>query len=196
MCCRACASLTEVRSQQEQRAFTLPTLGEPSEYLAACVVPLQELISRSFDVPSVELLEQRGASERADAQVEREVHQRIELILGEVGQAIRIGAACIVQSYQPVDRSGELGDVLKEKRQGLLLGDGEALADLRTCVAIADGPDTYRILIGSQPATFELLGELQAGLRIAKAQSNTLLTAARSLAAASASERATAAFAL
>jgi hypothetical protein len=78
----------------------------------------------------------------------------------------------------------------------LLLGDYQALADIRTSVAIADGPDAYRVLIGSQPATFELLGELQAGLRVAKAQSNTLLTAARSFAAASASERATAAFAL
>jgi hypothetical protein len=63
-------------------------------------------------------------------------------------------------------------------------------------VAVADGPDTYRVLIGSQPATFELLRKLQAGLRVAEAQSNTLATAARSLAAASASERATAAFAL
>lgn len=63
-------------------------------------------------------------------------------------------------------------------------------------MAVSDGPDTYRVLIGSQPATFKLLRELQASLRIAEAQSNTLLTAARSFAAASASERATAAFAL
>jgi hypothetical protein len=105
-----------MRTQQEQRTFTLPTLCEPCEYLAACVVPLQELIRCTFDVPSVELLEQRGASECSASQVEREVNQRIKLILSEVRQAIRIGASCIVQSDQPVDPSGELGDVLKEKR--------------------------------------------------------------------------------
>jgi hypothetical protein len=105
-----------VCTQQEQSTLALPTLGQPSEHLPTRVVPPKELGSRAFDVPSVELLQQRGASQSAAAQVECEVHQRIELTLGEVGEAIRIGASCIVQSYQPVDRSGELGDVLKEKR--------------------------------------------------------------------------------
>jgi hypothetical protein len=64
-------------------ALGLPTRDEALEGLSARLVPDEELIGGPCPIASVELFYQSGFGESADADVEGQRHERVELVLAQ-----------------------------------------------------------------------------------------------------------------
>ncbi len=118
--------------------------------LAAGLIPAEKLQSGLVVATSVENPEQRGRGESARSEVEAEIHQGVELALGERNPD------------QSLDRLLGIADIGSENLGGLGLVD--SVRERRRVdepVAVANGWKAGHIEIGPAAKTFLLLDQMQ-----------------------------------
>lgn len=121
--------------------------------LAAGVIPEEQLLTGGIVVAGVEIAEERGRGEAALAEVVTEIDERIKLTLGKGN----------MNEVLDVEASG--AGVGGEKFLGLgfvdAIGIGLAGEEL---VAVADGGQAGRVVVGGGAEAFEFFDQVQSGI--------------------------------
>ena len=114
------------------------------------MIPQVKLGSSACKVSGVELSEHRGSPEGLGPEVEDEIDERIEFVLGELNGHIVVNAGCS-SAY-----------ILCQQGLRLIIGNSESRCNIGPRVAISDCPNADLILISSETATFKLLRQSEA----------------------------------